>query len=95
MRHTQLENFIHRFRSSYALHHGVHRLIQQRHQHAVGDKSRGIVHFDWGLLKLRRQVPNDGEGCIRSRQPSNHFHQFHDWDRVEEVHTDHFVRPLG
>ena len=95
MRHAQLEHLVHRLRRGHAFHHRIHRLIEQRHQHAVRHESRRIVHFHWCLLQLLRQRLHRRIGLVRSRQPANHLNQLHHRHRIEEVHPDHLVRTLG
>src|ERR1700722_4171147 len=52
MIHPQLHHRVHRFRSRHSLHHRKRRLIDQRHQHAVRNKPRRVVHRYRLLLQL-------------------------------------------
>src|SRR4051812_38474233 len=56
MRHAELEDFVHRFRSRHTFHHREHSLIDEWHQHAIGDKAGSVVHLYGRLLELDGKV---------------------------------------
>src|SRR2546425_6057394 len=54
--HTELHDLIDRFRCRDFLIHAEDRLVDHRHEHAVRDESRRVVHFNRRLTELLRHL---------------------------------------
>ena len=95
MRHAQLEDLVHGLRRGHALHHGKCGLVDQRHQHPIGDESRRVVDLDRRLAQLEGQLADGCERCLAGGQAAHNLHQRHHRHGVEEVHADHLRRTAG
>ncbi len=79
----------------HAFHHGEGGLVDERHQHAVGDEAGRIVDFDRRFAQLDGQRMNGREGLVAGSQAAHNLHQRHHRHGIEEVHSDDLLGPAG
>ena len=92
--HPALHHRIDRLRRAHALHHREERLVQHRHQDAVGDEARIVGGLDAVLAKLRAQFRSHLHRLVRGRLAADQLHQRHQRHGVHEVHAEHLVGAL-
>ena len=93
MVHAELHDRVDRLRRRDAFVDGVDRLVDHRHQHAIGDEAREIAHFDRRLSHLLGQLARELVGLLRRRDAADDLDQLHDRHRIHEVHADDALRP--
>src|SRR5512135_3075618 len=77
-----------------AFHQGVYRLVDHRHEDPVRDESRKVVRWDRLLAEGTGERHRRIERFRRRLQSRDHLDQFHERDRIHEVHPDHLRRTL-
>ena len=91
MVHAERHHLIDCFRSADAFHQAEHRFVDHRHQDAIRDEARIIIHFDGRLPERLRDVSYI-LGCrVRGRESADDLDELHHRHRIHEVHADDFV----
>ena len=78
-----------------ALYQAVDRLVDHRHQHAVGDEARIVVRLARVLPSRSAAAAHGRGGLVAGLQAADHLDQLHQRHRVHEVHADDLLRPRG
>ena len=95
VRHSKLEHLVHGFRCRNAFHNRVNRFVNERHEDSIRDETGSIVHLDGSLLELQRELLDRRVRFIAGGNATDDLDQFHHRNRIEKVHADDLVRPLG
>ena len=94
MVHSKFHYLVDRLLGRDAFVKGENGLVYHRHQHPIGNESGIIVAFDRHLAEFLRDLLDRRICSIAGRDAADHLDEFHQRNRIEKVHSDHFVRPF-
>src|SRR6266576_2413585 len=83
------------FRCDACLVQDANAVVQQRDQDPVDDETRRVVAVDRLLARSLRPVVGGAHGVVRALERAHDLDQRQDRSRVEEVHADDALGPLG
>src|SRR6266550_3459657 len=95
MTHAELHHLIDRLRRRDALVHAEDRFVDHRHQHAVRDEPRRVIHLDCSLSQRLYDFYGSFYGVVRRLWSTYYLDEFHERDRIHEMHADDAGRVVG
>ena len=79
----------------HAFHQAENRLVDHRHQHAVGNESGKIVHAHRSLARGGGERHGLLNGFGRGLKARHHLHQLHHRHGIEKVQAYEVAGPVG
>ena len=95
MREAELRDGVDRLGLGDALHEGVRRLVDERHEDAIRDETGKVVRLGGGLAEILRERDDRGRRLVGGLQRADHLDELQHGHRVEEVHPDDLLWATG
>src|SRR6266540_66676 len=84
---AELHHLIHTFGGCDSILHAENGLVDHRHQYAIRNEPRRVIHFDRRLSQLLYGFHGSFYGVVRRLLSTYYLDEFHDGHRIHEVHA--------
>src|SRR5882672_6869273 len=93
--HAELHHLIDRFGRGDALVHAEDRFVDHRHQYAIRNEPRRVIHFNRSLSQRLYDFHGSLYGVVRRLLSTYYLDEFHDGHGIHEMHPDDPVGTPG